>query len=287
MGWLALMAITTQSIARLTIGAAIAVAAPAFAESPRSLPEGWTLSDDARYAPPDKRPLYSSPAPRRGVYAHGTSGDLESAPGADEAARRCHDKTGSFPGDSGLSREEYWYFEADGEALLLLRKNTLLGYDVDCHVKIGSDYTVERAMIGSHGFTKFTETGTGWQGETRQFREYRRVRDDIAIGNDWLPLERFVMRLRHFDEGVSHGRIGKVPINCMSYLSPPDAAGGQCWDAGPGPGRGIVTYDYVLESGLMIYQHVTELEDGIALDGRLFEWDRPIRKSARETRQPG
>ncbi|MFA6116790.1 MAG: hypothetical protein WC729_22520 [Sphingomonas sp.] len=276
-----------RSAGRCTIGLGTAcvvfgLGAPAFADPVRGLPEGWLMSDDATYAPADKRWAYRAPATRRGTYAHGASGELETAPGIDAqaAAMACYRRTGSFP-DTDVQGEEYWYFEAGGEALLLLKSNLLKGYDADCRAMIGATFTVERAVIGRDGFTRFVETATGWHGETRQFTEYRSARiDDIFVGNARPALARFVVRKRRLSDSDRGGRIGKVETHCIAYSSPPDAGGGQCWAAGSGPGKGIVTSDYeILMGSPYIYQSVSDLEDGVALDGRLFEWDRPIRNS--------
>jgi hypothetical protein len=247
------------------------LAAPALADPARGLPEGWSMPDDATYAPHDLRWDYHAPPARRGTYAHGASGDLQTAPGIETQAAKC------FPRND-VPAEEYWYFEAGGEALLLLKTNMITGYDEHCQPAIGATFTVERAMIGRDGFTLFVETGAGWRGETHQFFEYRRdAIKDIGIGNSWPPLRRFVMRKRRLSDSDRGGKIGKVPTHCIAYSSPPDAGGSQCWAAGPGPGRGIVTFDSVVEMGSQtVYQSVSELEDGVALDGRLFEWDRTI-----------
>ena len=272
-------------VRRCTIGigvlcAVLGLAAPAFADQVRGLPEGWNMPDDSTYAPVDKRWRYRAPAARRGTYAHGTSGELRTAPGIDAQAGEmaCYDRTGRFP-HTDAKGEEYWYFEAGGEALLLLKTNLLGGYDANCQAMIGATFTVERAVIGADGFTRFVETGTGWRGETQQFVEYRRPDlGDIGIGNDWPVLRRFVMRKRRLGDSDRGGRIDKVETHCVAYSSPPDAGGGQCWIAGAGPGKGIVTSDYeVMMGSQYIFQSVSELEDGVALDGRLFEWDRPIR----------
>ena len=270
-----------SAIGLTTVCAVFGLAAPAFADPLRGLPEGWSMADDATYAPADKRWAYRPTGARRGTYAHGASGELGNAASSDveAAGRACYDRTGSFPATKGVTGEEYWYFEAGGEALLLLRENTLLGYDANCQAMIRAVFSVERAMIGPDSFTRFVEAGAGWHGETRQFAEYRLVkRDDIAVGNGWPALQRFAIRKRRLDDSDTGGRIGKVATHCVAYSSPPDGGGGQCWAAGPGPGKGIVTTDSAMFAGSeYIYQNVSELEDGVALDGRLFEWDRAIR----------
>jgi hypothetical protein len=261
-------------------GAVFGVAAPAFADPLRGLPDGWTMPDDATYAPAARRWAYQAPAARRGTYAHGASGDLETAPGVDgpAAAQECYRRTGRFP-ITDVKGQEYWYFEAGGEGLLLLKTNLLKGYDATCQAMIGATFTVERVVIGGAGFTRFAESGTGWRGETHQFAEYRRAGPgDIGIGNAWPALQRFVLRKRRLGDSGRGGRIGKVETHCISYSSPPDAGGGQCWVAGSGPGKGIVTLDYEWLAGAQyVYHAVSELADGVPLDGRLFEWDRPIR----------
>ncbi len=254
---------------------------PAFADGPRGLPDGWVMADDATYVPVDRKWRYKVPEPRRGTYAHGASGEFRAAPGIDAQKVRdeCYRRTGSYPAWPEADGEEYWYFEADGEALLLLKTNVLDGYTAQCTPIIGSSYSVQRAMIGRDGFTSFVDSGSGWRSETHRFDEYRRAAiKDIGIGIGGPALTRFVVRKRRLDDSDVGAVIGKVQTHCIAYSSPPDAGGGQCWIAGPGPGKGIVTSDYEIFAGSpYIFQAVTELEDNVAIDGRLFEWDRTIR----------
>jgi hypothetical protein len=270
--------IRRPAIALAAVGAVFGVAfSAAAADPPRGLPGGWSMLEDAPYAQAGKRWAYRAPAPRRGVYAHGASGDAPQAPDMDsEMGEKCG---GPPPSPGGPRAEEYWYFEAGSEGLLLLKTNMIAGYDSRCDATIASKFTIERVVIGSRGFTRFVETASGWSGETHQSAEYRRATlGDIGIGNSWSPLERFVMRKRRLGDGGRGDRIGKVPTRCIVYSSPPDAGGGQCWDAGPGPGKGIVTFDFEIFAGSQYVHHaLTDLEDGVAIDGRLFEWDRPIR----------
>lgn len=264
----------------LAIAALLLASAAPLQTSPapaRGLPAGWTMIGDAAYAPSDTRWRYSPPPPRRGTYAHGTSGDLPEAPEARAQAEQCYKRNGNFPAVMGVA-EEYWYFESNGEGLLLLRTNELQGYDADCKPVIQTDFTVHRVLIGRNGFTGFAQSGDGWRAETRLFVEFRRPdKNDINIGNSWPAIERFAVRKRRLSDSDRGGKIGKVSTHCFHYSSPPDAGGSQCWIA-RGPGAGMVTQDYVIEMGSQrVNQNVTELEDDVPLDGRLFEWDRGIR----------
>ena len=270
-----------HAMAVASLCAGFGVTAPALADPVRSLPEGWFMAYDAIYAPEGTRWRYRAPAARRGTYAHGASGELPAAPDVEAAAGACYDRTGNYP-HSDAQGEEYWYFEVGGEALLLLKSNFLNGYDSDCRPVIVSSFTVERAVIGRDGFTRFTETGSGWRGETRLFTEFRLDRiNDIAIGRGGSTLDRFVVRKRRLGDSDRGVTLGNAQTHCLSYSSPPDAGGLQCWLAGRGPGKGIVTYDSMIAMGSeIVFQAVSEIEDGVAIDPRLFEWDRPIRNRA-------
>lgn len=256
------------------------IAPSASAQAVRGLPAGWTMPDDATFAPSDKRWRYVAPEPRRGAYLHGSSGDLERESGIDKASGLKCDDSPTIRGAADPPGEEYWYFESDKEAVLLLKTNHIR-FDDKCSESVVATYTVERATIRRDGFTRFIETGAGWRAETHRFAEYRRDDiNDIGIGNGgWEPMIRFLVRKRRLDDSDVGDKIGKVQTHCVMYASPPDAGGGQCWSAGPGQSRGIVTSDYEIVAGSpYIFQEVTELEDDVLLDGRLFEWDRPIRK---------
>lgn len=246
---------------------------------PRGLPEGWTMTDDAGYAPADRRWRYKPAASRRGTYAHGAHGEAPIRPESEVQAAReqCYHRNGNFP-FSDAPEIEYWYYEAEGEALLLLKSNAFSGVDAACKPVLTSEFSVERAVIGPAGFTRFEFRNGGWHGETRSFAEYR-LPDygDIAIGALGPPMVRFLVRKRHLGESDVGPRIGKVQTHCVGYSSPPDGGGQQCWIAGGGPGAGIITFDVEYFAGSPeVSQQVTDLEDGVAIDGRLFEWDRTI-----------
>lgn len=260
------------------IAAALPIAAGA--QSSRGLPAGWTMPDDATFAPSDKRWGYVAPKSRRGIYAHGASGEIGEEPGTNVATgEKCTSSFGSPGAPEDQQGEEYWYFESDGEALLLLKTDTRI-YDSACKETIRSSYGIERATIRRDGFTRFIATPTGWRAETHTFDEYRLKKiNDIAIGLRGSALVRFVVRKRRLDDSDVGGKIGAIDTHCVMYSSPPDGGGAQCWSAGSGGSIGLVTSDYELFAGSPYVTHnVTELEEGIALDGRLFEWDRPIRR---------
>jgi hypothetical protein len=255
--------------------------APARADAPpaRGLPEGWTFGDLPPGPDGQPRRTYRAPADRRGTYLSGASGDIPDAPGWDRAAEEdaCYARTGRYD-YSSLPAEEYWYFEADGEGLLLLRAREYTGFDADCRIVIRTTDSVTRVLISPGGFTRFIPEGGGWRPETHHFAAYRYANaKDIGIGNAWPRLAYFVVRKQRLSDSRVGGKIGKSQTHCVGYSSPPDAGGQMCWLAGRGPGRGIVTFDMeLIAGGPNLYQHITEAEDGVTLDGRLFDWDRVI-----------
>lgn len=177
-----------------------------------------------------------------------------------------------------LPAQEYWYFEADGEGLLLLRSRAFAGYDAQCNDVIRSTDSVERVRIGKDGFTRFIPKNGGWVAETHAFAAYRRTdTHDIGIGNHFDTLTYFVMRKRRLRESDVGPLVKGVQTHCIGYSSPPDAGGVTCWLAEKGPGRGILTYDSeTIAGGPNVYHEVTDIDDGVLIDGRLFDWDRPI-----------
>lgn len=266
--------------AALTAALLALPAAPTLAKAPaRGLPEGWTLGELP--PDPDGNPprTYRTPTERRGTYLAGASGEIPDAPGWDHQAEAdaCYARTGRYD-SSSLPAEEYWYFEADGEGLLLLREREYTGFDADCRIVIRTTDSVTRVLISPGGFTRFTPEGGGWRAETHHFAAYRHVdAKDIGVGNGWQRLAYFVVRKQRPSDSRVGERIGKAQTHCVGYSSPPDAGGTMCWLAGRGPGRGIVTYDMeLIAGGPNLYQQITEAEDGVMLDGRLFEWDRVI-----------
>lgn len=262
-------------------GAALSLLpAAAWCTPPKALPNGWSFGEAATEPNGKPRWTYRNPIDRRGTYMHGASGEMGSSEGWDHhaALESCQAKTGRFHGWSDLPAEEYWYFEADGEGLLLLRSREYSGLDANCSLVIRVTDTVERVVIGKHGFTRFTVKDGLWSAGTHHFAAYRRTDlNDLAIGNGFPRMAYFAVRKRRLGDSNVGSRIGKHQTHCVGYSSPPDAGGTLCWLAGSGPGRGIVTYDMQFIAGGPFYHHqITEVEDGVMLDGRLFEWDRPI-----------
>lgn len=253
----------------------------AFATPPRGLPADWSFGETQ--AGPDNGPRwrYRQPTDRTGTYLHGASREIAEADGWDSTKlpEACIAKPRSYSASQGLPRHEYWYFEANGEGVLLLRSREYSGYDADCNIVIRTTDTVERVLIGEHGFTRFTAKDGGWTAETHHFAAYRRTDTrDIGIGNAWAhPLSYFAVRKRRLRDSKVGPLIGRFQTHCLGYSSPPDAGGYLCWLAGNGPGKGIVTYDLeYIAGGPNLYHQVSEIEDRVRLDGRLFEWDRPI-----------
>ena len=252
---------------------------PALGAAPLGLPEGWTLRD-APTAPDGKpRWAYRTPTDRKGTYLHGASGQIEVASDWEEMAKRhgCVAGTGANAGWSPLPGREYWYYEADGEGLLLLRTHEF-ALDRKCKDVIRTTDTVERVLIGKNGFTRFTPGGPGWIAETHHFAAYRYAPgNDVMIGNGWPPPAYFAVRKRKLGDSNVGQKIGKAQTHCVGHSSPPDAGGVLCWLAGNGPGKGILTHDMeLIAGGPNIYHDASEIEDGVMLDGRLFEWDRPL-----------
>lgn len=248
----------------------------ALAAAHRGLPEGWHMGD-APTAPDGKpRWAYRTPADRKGSYLHGASGQIEVASDWEDTAKR-QGCAGANVGWSPLPGREYWYYEADGEGLLLQRTQEF-ALDSDCKNVIRSTDTVERVLIGKNGFTRFTPGKPGWIAETHHFAAYRYAPgNDVMIGNGWPPLAYFAVRKRKLGDSKVGHKIGKAQTHCVGHSSPPDAGGVLCWLAGNGPGKGILTHDMeLIAGGPNLYHDVSEIEDGVMLDGRLFEWDRPI-----------
>ena len=184
---------------------------PVLAAAPLGLPEGWRLGD----APttPDGKPrwAYRTPTDRKGTYLHGASGQIETASDWEETARRqgCVAGTGANAGWSPLPGREYWYYEADGEGLLLLRTHEF-ALDSKCKDVIRDTDTVERVLIGKNGFTRFTPGKPGWIAETHHFAAYRYAPgNDVMIGNGWPPLAYFAVRKRKLSDSNVGQKIGK------------------------------------------------------------------------------
>ena len=94
----------------LAIAALLLASAAPLQTSPapvRGLPQGWTMIDDARYAPADTRWRYQPPRARRGIYAHGASGELPQAPEAHEQAMQCYRRNGNFHRSGNRSNARY------------------------------------------------------------------------------------------------------------------------------------------------------------------------------------
>lgn len=266
----------------------LAATVPARAQGGDSLAQTtgglWTLQSDAEFAPKDKRWRYEAPNPRAGFFAHGAAGDLVVAPGIDYQAltSACFKSGHGLLDDSSDLAQHFWYFQSGDEGLLLVRTRTLATVE-DCKPRFRHDTTVQRLLFGKQGFQLFTRQPDGrYTVQSRLFAEdWHSERKDIMMGGGYPLVTYLALRKQRLSDSDVGSTLGKLKTHCISYSSPPDGGGQQCWIGSRGPSQGLITYDMNLFAGSPIVAHnLDRVENSAALDGRLFEWDRDIRPAA-------
>lgn len=256
----------------------LAMASPASAEETHTSypwPDTvWSLESDDAFIARTGQSYYRPSEQRFGFYLHGREGEdanFGTAPSSiQEGCERALESTDEnevvrFREDwTGSPWEiEYWYYEADGEGVMLVRQTVVTDFD-GCKPRTVTEYLTLRAIS---------------QGDRRLILQrgeddsYRMAPPSFAANT----LGRLLSREKRVDQSRAVSKLGNVKTHCVSWSSPPDAGGQRCWVGSLGPARGVVTYELEFIAGGPYYGlRPDDLQNKVWIDGRLFEWERRI-----------
>ncbi len=251
-------------------------------------PRPWLMSVDTNHRAPD---LYQLPPPRDGLVVEGFdySGEgglpWQSNEVAAAARKACPGGDANFIVPEGVMLSEGadqavivpFVLIASGHEALLLRRFPEITGSNGCTLSVRYRGTIDRAIESDGTVTTFFDLGSGKPVQVRSDRA-EEGRNGL-FDNLLLPITDLAQERLHQPRGGTakmQWPIDGIKSVCFD-MSSKTAKAHECYLDDDGPWRGLALEIRAQRpNGGIAGTQVYSVRQGIPIEGRLFEWDRPI-----------